>query len=191
MEEVIFNANFENNLGDNDWTLVSSAADGNWINGIPSPYVTGTTQMEIDAIEGNQSLLTGSINNQDLDGGPAIVRSPMISLDSQAESIEISFSYYFSHFTNSSTDDNLIISVHSASDDSELLRLVEVLGAPSSRDAQWEQFQGSLLSLAGNDIYIQVSSQDIAGPSKVEAAIDQLTIISEPLLAESLSLIHI
>ena len=93
MEEVIFNANFENNLGDNDWTLVSSAADGNWINGIPSPYVTGTTQMEIDAIESNQSLLTGSINNQDLDGGPAIVRSPMISLDSQAESIAVSYTH--------------------------------------------------------------------------------------------------
>ena len=66
-----------------------------------------------------------------------------------------------------------------------MLRLVEELGAPSSRDAEWEFFQGSLLSLAGSDVYIQASSQDIAGPSKVEAAIDQLTIISEQLLAES------
>ena len=38
MEEVIFSANFENNLEDNNWTLTSSAVDGNWINDIPSPY---------------------------------------------------------------------------------------------------------------------------------------------------------
>ena len=123
LQEVIFSANFEDNSGDNNWTLTSSAADGNWVNDTPSPYFTGGTRMEIDAIEGSQSLVTGSINNQDVDGGPTIVRSPIISLDAQAESIDISFSYYFSHFTNSSADDNLVITIHSAADDSELLSL--------------------------------------------------------------------
>jgi hypothetical protein len=189
MDEVIFSADFEDNDGDNNWTLSSFATDGNWINDVPSPYFTGVTRMEIVAIEGNQSLVTGSINNQDVDGGPTIVRSPTITLDPQAESIDISFSYYFSHFTNSSVDDNLLITVHDASDDNELLSLVEEFGAPSSRDATWELYQGSLLALAGRDIYVQASSRDVANPSKVEAAIDRLEIsqrVMTPSVCETL-----
>ena len=189
MDEVIFSADFEDNDGDNNWTLSSFATDGNWINDVPSPYFTGVTRMEIVAIEGNQSLVTGSINNQDVDGGPTIVRSPTITLDPQAESIDISFSYYFSHFTNSSVDDNLLITVHDASDDSELLSLVEEFGSPSSRDATWELYQGSLLALAGRDIYVQASSRDVANPSKVEAAIDRLEIsqrVMTPSVCETL-----
>ena len=179
MPTVIYAADFESNSGDNAWIFLGGAADGDWIIGQPTPYVTIGTQMEIAAFQGNQALVTGINNSQDVDGGPTTARSPNITLDANASSIEINFQYYFSHYTNATSDDNLVVSIHDATDNSVLATIVTEVGSGLSRDALYQSYQQSLLSYAGNEIYIQVSSQDISNGSKVEAAIDAIQITQE------------
>ena len=176
---TIFSADFENTSGDNAWTFVNGASDGNWVIGTPTPYITGTTQMEIASFAGVQNLQTGINNSQDLDGGPAIAESPNISLSANATNIEINFNYYFAHYTNSSTDDNFIIEIRDASNNNTLTTLVNEVGSTNSRPAQWINVQQNISSLAGMDIYIYLSSQDVANGSKVESAIDQIEITED------------
>jgi hypothetical protein len=174
---AIYYADFENTTGDNAWTVGTGATDGNWIIGQPSPYVTLGTQMEIASFAGSQNLQTGIVNNQDLDDGPAIAQSPVITLDPNADDIDISFSYYFSHYINSSVDDNMIIQIRNAVNNNVLSTLVTETGSATSKPAQWTSFQQDLTALAGNQIYIYITAQDIGTPSKVEGAIDEIEII--------------
>lgn len=176
---TIFLADFENQTGDNAWTLGNGATDGNWIIGQPTPYTTGGNQMEIDAFEGIQVLTTGINNSQDLDVGPAVALSPDIILSATATDIDISFQYYFSHYSNSSSDDNFLIEIRDASNDALLTTLVTEMGDPSLRPAQYVSYQADLTAYAGSTIYIRLSGQDIATGSKVECAIDRVEIIQD------------
>ncbi len=176
---TIFLADFENLNGDNDWMLGTGASDGNWIIGVASPYATGGNQMEINAFDGMQALMTGINNSQDLDGGPAVAESPHIILSSSATDIELNFEYYFSHYSNSSIDDNFIIEIRDANNDALLQTLINETGDATLRPAQYVSFQQNITSLAGNTIYIRLTAQDLANGSKVECAIDRIEIIQD------------
>ncbi|MEM6316995.1 MAG: SdrD B-like domain-containing protein, partial [Bacteroidota bacterium] len=173
---TIFDADFENTSGDNNWTFNTGATDGNWLIGTPTPYLTNGTQMEIAAYEGTQNLLTGSIDNQDVDGGPTSAISPNFILSSNAIAIDVSFQYYFAHYTNGGAEDYLTIQLRRASDNSTLQTLVSETGAATSRDAAWTALNASLLSHAGETVYLYVEAADPGTGGKVEAAIDAIQI---------------
>jgi len=173
---TVYSADFENNLGDNNWTLGNTASDGNWIIGTPSPYLTGNIQMEIPAFEGSQDLVTGFVFNQDVDGGATLARSPNIDLPEQQ--LTLDFEYYFAYFTNGNSTDELSINLRRAADDNLLQNLVAESGNNSGQAASWSHFSVDISQLAGETIYIEVLAADRGAGSKIEAALDMVVITS-------------
>lgn len=172
---VLFESDFENTTGDNNWVMQGGAGDGDWIIGTPSPYTTLGIQMEIVAFEGSQDLLTGSIFNQDVDGGPTSARSPSIVLP-VGNTITLDFDYYFSYYTNSSSDDYFRFEIRRASDNVVLTTVINDTGSTAGQDAAWQHVTQDITALAGETIYIRVRSRDISNGSKVEAAVDLVKI---------------
>ncbi len=176
---TVFNADFENTSGDNNWTFSSATGtDGQWEIGVPNPYVqSGTTTMEIAAFAGGQDLLTGNGASQDLDGGPTNAQSPTFVLPTGTSNLTISFQYYFSHFTNGNANDYFRVELRNAGSNATLTTLVNEIGAASSRSAIWTAVSESLLPFAGQSVYLYATAADptdIGG--KVEAAIDAVQV---------------
>ena len=175
-QTTIFSADFENTSGQNNWTFNTTATDGDFVIGVPTPYVTSsTTQMEIAAQQGSQCLQTGIVDNQDLDGGPATATSPSVTISSGATSASLSFYWYFSHYTNGDNSDYMRVEVRDASNN-VLATPVNVIGAATDRDAVWAQSTTDLSAHAGKTIHIYVISADLGGGSKVEAALDNVVL---------------
>ncbi len=176
-QTVIFESDFESTTGDNSWILQGGATDGDWVIGMPTPYTTVGVQMEIAAIEGNQDLVTGNINNQDVDGGPTLARSPSIVLPSTG-TITLDFDYYFSYYTNSTSADFFRFEIRRASDNALLRRIIDDRGDASGLDASWQHITEDITAFAGETVFIRVRSRDINNGSKVEAALDLVKITS-------------
>jgi len=176
--EKLFEADFETTTGDNYWTIGSGASDGNFIIGVPSPYTsTNTTIMELAAHGGDQTLVTGIVNNQDLDGGPTSATSRSIVLPTNASSLIMELYYYFAHITNANNNDYLNIQVRDASNSNVLENVVSEVGDPSYRNASWTAVSIDLSAHAGKTIYLYVEASDPATPgSKLDMAIDDITI---------------
>jgi len=172
----IFDADFENTSGDNNWSLSSGASDGNWTIDNPSPYTSGGTQMEIAAYEGSQALITGDNNNQDLDGGPTLATSPDISIPGTASLVLLNFKYYFSNANNGDNNDNLIIRYYNASSNALLGTVAHQIGKGVGMDAAYGDVSVDLSAQIGTTIYFTASAQDNGSGSKTEAAIDAFNI---------------
>jgi|GEM_PF-4641622 len=170
----IFNADFENNLGDNAWIFNGGATDGNWLRGQPNPYNTGAITMEIPSFNGNNDLVTGIQFIQDVDAGPTSARSQSFQIPSGLTFIE--FQYYFSYYINSSSADYLDVELRSDLTDATLITLTSEVGSGAGQDAGWSAVSVDISSLAGEDIYIYVEAADLGNPSKVEAALDQIVV---------------
>ena len=173
---LFFSANFENTSGDNAWTLGSAATDGNFEIGVPYPYVTNSTQMEIAAHGGNQTLLTGNDNGQDLDGGVATARSPNICIPTGANCAELRFYYYYADADNGDASDYLNIQIRNAANGSLIQTIASATGNSSDRDAAWKEVVQDLSAHAGKNIYIYLEAADFGTGSKTEIALDDVTI---------------
>jgi len=173
-QDTIYLADFENQTGNNNWTLSTNASDGNWAIGTPSPYATNGVQMEIAAQNGSGALQTGINNNQDLDGGPVIATSPNITIPTGTTSLTLG--YYFSHFSNSSADDFYSILLKSAATNQTLATLLLTQGTTSNRAAMWQTISSNLSPYSGQAVYLEIEAADISNGSKVEAALDQVVI---------------
>ena len=177
--DTIFYADFENTSGNNAWTFTNSATDGNFIIGVPLPYqttISATTQMEIAAFKGTQTLLTGNGDIQDLDGGPATASSPDICLPSGFDCLNLSFQYYFANAENGDSPDYAIIEVRDAANGAVLETIVSVNGQPASIDAVWTPVSLNIGAHAGKSIYIHVRAADLGTGSKTEVALDEVII---------------
>ncbi|MBV7338121.1 hypothetical protein KFU94_59825 [Chloroflexi bacterium TSY] len=179
---TLFSADFENTSGDNAWTLGTGATDGDWEIGVPNPYTSSGTQVEIAAHGGTQDLLTGNGASQDLDGGPAIAQSPNIVLPASASTISLSLHAYFAHASNGDTSDYLTIEVRDASDSSTLITVVNEIGAATGWDAVWTQATADLTAHNGKTIYLYADAADLGSASKTEAAIDDVLITYESVV---------
>lgn len=173
---TIFEADFENNSGDNNWTFNGGASDGNWLRGQPTPYNTGSVVMEISAQQGSNDLLTGNNFSQDVDLGPTSARSSSFIIPSGTTTI--SFSYYFSYYFNSSSQDYLSIELRDQNTNLTVATLLNDVGDNSGRNASWANVSQDISAYTGSELYIFVESADLGNPSKVEAAIDDISIVN-------------
>jgi len=172
----LFSADFENGIGDNNWTYTSGAADGNFTRAIPTPYTTSGTQMEIAAYGGSRAIITGSVSNQDLDGGPTTATSPDIVLPGTAASIIVNFKYYFANASNGDSPDFLRLRYYDASDDSLLGTILDQTGRSDGIDAVYSDISVDISVDQGKTIYFIASAADAGSGSKTEVAIDNFNI---------------
>ena len=173
-QTVLFEADFEDNSGDNNWTYQGGATDGNWLRGTPTQYFTQGFLMERPAFEGTMDLLTGENFSQDVDGGPTRARSRDILLPSG--SVILDFEYYFSYNPSASTADHFRFEIRRSSNNQLLRRVVNERGSSSGKPAAWTHITEDLSAFAGIEVYIRVQARDIANGSKIEAAVDLIQI---------------
>ncbi len=138
------------------------------------PKQLGTT------VSGKYDLVTGPLQGSsagayDLDGGTTSMRSPAIALPPNRD-LNLSFSYYFAHYTNASSADYLRVYVISSSS----VKVFEELGAADNDDAVWENFSTDISSFAGQTVRILIEAADAGTASLVEAAVDDVLIVSTP-----------
>jgi aminopeptidase S len=98
------------------------------------------------------------------------MQSPAITLPSG--SLTLSFKYYFSHGSNSSTADYLRVSILGTT----TAVVFQELGSAVDDDAAWADASVDLSAFAGQTIRIVVEAVDASGASLVEAAIDDVKI---------------
>ncbi len=174
---VVFSDDFESANG---WVTNPSGTDGAsrglWERDNPQSTSSSGPKQLNDTTSGVNALVTdnrgGRAGRYDVDGGLTSIRSPLISLPSGGN-LELTFQYYFSHRSNSSTADFLRVTIIGSSGSQVVF---EELGSNSDDDAAWELFSGSLNAFAGQDIRILIEAADNANGSLVEAAIDDLAI---------------
>jgi hypothetical protein len=154
-----------------------TAATGTWERGNPAstnysgPKQLGTT------FSGSNDLVTGrlagfSAGSYDIDGGVTSIRSPAITLTG-GSNYTLSFYFYLSHYTNSSSADFFRVRIVSGSTTTTVF---EELGAANDDDAAWVQQTVNLNAFANQTIYILIEAADAGTASLVEAAVDDLRV---------------
>lgn len=175
---TIFRDNFDTDMGwISDPGGTDNATAGLWERAEPeATSYSGTAYQLSTVVNGTHDLSTGplagsSVGTHDIDNGVTSIRSPLISLPVSTELI-LSLSYYFSHYSNSSVDDYLRVKVVGSTTET----ILEQLGEPSVKGAQWIRFEHDLDGFAGQDVYILIEAADAGGGSLVEAGIDNVVI---------------
>jgi hypothetical protein len=176
---TVFSDDFESSTG---WTTnpngTDTATTGQWARANPEqvdyngPKQLGTT------VSGSNDLVTGplagsSAGANDIDNGNTSIRSPAITLPSSG-SLTLSFSYYFSHASNSSSADYLRVQVIGSTTST----VFQELGAANDDDASWATASADISAFAGQTVRILIEAADASGASLVEAGVDDLSITS-------------
>jgi hypothetical protein len=180
-EVTVFADDFETDQG---WVVnplgTDAATSGRWERGDPqSTNSSGPKQLGASA-SGVNNLVTGrlagsSSGSHDVDGGRTSVRSPQIDLPA-AGTPTLTFRYYMAHGSNSSSADYLRVQVVTASGSTTVFQEV---GAGNDDDAAWATATVNLAAFAGQAIRIHVEAADASGASLVEAAVDDVKIVSK------------
>lgn len=134
-------------------------------------YQLGTT------VSGSYGLVTGAwaglgVGEYDVDGGGTSIQSPEIALPA-AENITLSFSYYFAHFNNTSSEDYLQMKILSARGEEIIF---EKRGTNQMITADWQTCTIPITHYAGQNIYLLIEAADGGGGSLIEAGIDDCII---------------
>jgi hypothetical protein len=175
----VFTDTFETNLG---WTRNPKATDtatiGVWERGDPQATSSSGIKQQGTTVSGVNDLVTGRLSGSssgayDLDGGRTSIQSPAIALPASG-AITLTFSYYFAHGSNSSSADYLRVSVVGTGS----TVVFEELGAANDDDAVWATAAIDLSAFAGQTIRLLVEAADLSGASLVEAAVDDVKIVS-------------
>ncbi len=177
---TVFFDDFETNKG---WTTNPSSADtattGQWERGDPEATTdTGARQLGT-TVSGLNDLSTGRLAGTsagafDIDGGTTSIRSPAIALPATG-TLTLTFSYYFSHSTNSTSADFFRVQVVGAT----TTQVLQELGAATSDNAVWAIGTANISSFAGQTVRILISAADAATASLVEAGVDEVKIVQQ------------
>jgi extracellular elastinolytic metalloproteinase len=177
---VVFNDDFETSQG---WTVNplgnDTATTGQWARGNPETTTSSGTKQQGTTPSGVNALVTGplagaSAGVNDIDGGVTTIQSPAITLPAGA-TLNLTFSYYLAHGTNSSNADFFRAFVVNAA--GTTTQVFQELGAADDDDAAYVTTSAiNLSAFAGQTIRIRFQAADAATASLVEAAVDDVRI---------------
>ncbi|MEP7010938.1 MAG: S8 family serine peptidase [Acidobacteriota bacterium] len=177
---TVFFDDFETNKG---WTTNPLATDtattGQWERGDPEATTdTGARQLGT-TVSGLNDLVTArlagaSAGANDIDGGTTTIQSPAIVLPSTG-TLTLTFSYYFSHSTNSSSADFFRVQVVGTT----TTQVLQELGAATGDNAAWATGTANISAFAGQTVRILISAADASTASLVEAGVDDVKIVQQ------------
>ncbi len=147
------------------------------------PKQLGTTT------SGSYALVTGPLagsnaGSYDIDGGDTNAKYsvPGRLPDNDNVKLELSFSYYFAHASNSNADDFLKVSIEYIEQGvgPKTKLILQELGDSNDDDAVWANFTYDLEDFKDRYINLIFEAADNGSPSLVEAAIDDIKVTAEP-----------
>ncbi|MFB9962417.1 M14 family zinc carboxypeptidase [Sinosporangium siamense] len=174
---VVWQDTFETATG---WTVNPGATDtatsGQWERGDPEATTSGGAKQLGTTVSGVNDLVTGrlagtSAGAYDLDGGVTTIQSPPIALPATG-TLNLSFSWYLAHGTNSSSADYLRVKVVG----STTSQVFQQLGAASNRNGSWSPGTADISAFAGQTVRIVVEAADASTASLLEAGVDDVKI---------------
>ncbi|GAA3685679.1 hypothetical protein GCM10022224_058080 [Nonomuraea antimicrobica] len=174
---VVWQDTFETATG---WTANPSGTDGatlgQWERGDPEATDSSGAKQLGTTVSGTNGLVTGrlagsSAGAYDLDGGVTSIQSPPITLPATGP-LNLSWSWYLAHGSNSSSADYLRIRVAG----STTTTVFQQAGAATNRNGAWAAATASLNAFAGQTVRILVDAADASTASLVEAGIDDVKI---------------
>jgi aminopeptidase S len=153
------------------WTAGTNTATS----GLFERGVAAATTSQLTAATGTFDLVTGatagaSAGANDVDGGATSMISPAITLPTGT--LSLSFSWYLSHLSNSSSADYFRVRLISGS----TTTLFTQTGAASDKAAGWATATVNLSAYAGQTVTLSVEAADTSTASLVEAAVDNIKI---------------
>ncbi|MGW5483670.1 M28 family metallopeptidase [Streptosporangium sandarakinum] len=157
-----------------------TATSGRWERGRPeATFYQGPKQLGATT-SGVNDLVTGrwagpSAGADDIDGGSTSIESPPITLPAGGP-LRLSFSWYLAHAATATDADHLRVKVVGRT----TRQVFERLGRPTNRDGVWGTVETNISDFAGQTIRILIEAADEAGPSLVEAGIDDVRIDRGP-----------
>lgn len=158
-EVVVFADDFETNQG---WTRnpdgTDTATTGLWERGDPQSTTSSGAKQLGTTVSGVNDLVTGrlagsSAGVHDVDGGTSSIESPGIALPSTG-TLTLSFSYYLSHGSNSSSADYLRVTIVGDT----TTTVFEERGDANDDDAVWAAASVNLSPFAGQTIRILIEA---------------------------------
>jgi len=177
-EQVVYFDDFEAAAG---WAVnpagTDTATTGRWERCDPQATSSSGPKQLATTVSGVNALVTGcaagaAAGDNDVDGGRTSIQSPAIALPADG-TLELSFSYYFAHASNSSSADYLRVSVVGAT---KVVALQE-LGSATDDDAVWAAKKFDLSAFAGQTVRLLIEANDSSTASLVEAALDDVKIV--------------
>jgi hypothetical protein len=150
-----------------------TATKGTWQRGNPATTLSQSGTVP----SGSRALATGTAagstaSSNDLDGGVTSVRSPAVALPSTTG--RLTFRYYLAHGSNSSSADYFRAFVEQEDGTRTLVK--QERGAANVDGPSWSTASISMSPWAGQTVRIVFEAADLAGGSRVEAAVDDVRI---------------
>ncbi|PPK98577.1 zinc carboxypeptidase [Kineococcus xinjiangensis] len=179
-ETVLFGDDFESARG---WTVNAAGTDtataGQWTRANPEQVDSSGAKQLGTTTSGSFDLVTGplagtSAGAHDVDGGTTSAQSPAIALTG-GRSYRLTLNSYLAHGSNSSSADGLRVRVVGSGGSSVVL---DRRGSATDVDAAWAATTADLSAFAGQSVRIVVEATDASTASLVEAAVDDVRVIS-------------
>jgi hypothetical protein len=182
-QTTLFSDGFGTDMG---WVTnplgTDTATTGQWQRGNPEGTTSSGLALQLDPCAGGtpNCLATGlaagaSAGANDVDGGITRIQSPTITLPASA-TVTLTFNFYFAHLSNSSADDFFRARVVRA--DGTTMVVFQELGTAANDAAAFTARTVDLSSFAGQTIRLRFEAADNAGGSLVEAAVDDVRVVS-------------
>ena len=177
--------NFDFNLG---WAASGTATTGLWTRGLPVGTVFGTTTANpgVDSDDqGNQCFVTGNgggdAGTDDVDGGTAVLTSPVFSLSGYSDPYVRYNRWFFNDGGSTTPDDNLTIRLSNGS----TTVTIETVGGAGIEAGGWE---GSLIRVSDfitptANMQLIVQTADGTTGHLVEAALDRFRAFDSSAVA--------
>ena len=133
--DIIFEDDFETDTG---WQLdplaIDTASSGQWEIANPQGTEDNGPKQLGNAVSGQNTLVTGPLagsdaGTHDVDDGFTTMGSPLIGLP-ESGPITLSFSYYFAHGSNATSDDTFELIIFDFDDNIETLPILVETGSP-------------------------------------------------------------
>ena len=170
-------------ITDLGWSVSGDASRGNWERGVPEATTgnqgNGQPTTDADADQGNFAFMTGlsggSLNENDVDGGATVLRSPGLDLANYGDSVRLSYQYWHVNFgVIAGGDDSLTVSMTNQLGDSV------VLATYRDNTISWT---GDSLMLdryltLTDSMYLYITAADRGQDGVVEAGFDAFRVSS-------------
>lgn len=181
---VVFTDDFTTDKG---WTRNAGGGDTatSGLFGRGDPVATsysGTTLQRGDCASETQCLVTGATAGgadagvNDVDGGSTSISSPGIAVPA-GKPATVALSYYLAHLNNASAADGFTVTITAPGVATKTV--VSVPGSASNVAGVWKSLAAvSINEFAGSTIRIVVTATDASTGSLVEAAVDNVVVVS-------------
>ncbi|MEO1007783.1 MAG: GC-type dockerin domain-anchored protein [Planctomycetota bacterium] len=156
---------FESGAG---WTVQDTAlSTGSWDRGVPGPFGRGAPSADFDG--SGSAYVTGNSVDEDVDGGPTVLTSPIIDLSGAPDNAVLSYARWFS---NDDGDD--VLTVEISDDAGATWTRIESTGD----EAFWRVVRVPISDFASltNQVQLRFTTSDNPNDSVTEAAIDAISI---------------